>query len=49
MCLYFESEISSLWSYPKEIIKQEFQNNQNVTVDSDDMFVVHNIVQNVPM
>ena len=49
MCLSFESEISSLGSYPKEIIKQEFQNNQNVTVDRDNMFVVHNIVQNVPM
>ena len=41
--------MSSLESYPKEIIKQEFQNNKDVTVDSDSMFVVHNIVQNVPM
>lgn len=49
MCLSFESEISSLGSYPKEISKQEFQNNKNVTVDSDSMFVVHNVVQNVPI
>lgn len=44
MCLSFESEISSRGSYPKEIIKQEFQNNKNVAVDSDSMFAVHYIV-----
>ena len=49
MCLSFESEISSLGSYPKEKIKQEFQNNKDVRVDSDSMFVVRNVVQNAPV